>query len=223
MIDISPRATDGPAVPSHVECGAGCSFDPSVILGQPTGRQLEDHTLRIGPGAQLRSGTVLYAGSTIGAYFQTGHHVVVREQNRLGDHVSIWNNTTVDYGCTIGNRVKLHTNVYVAQFTIIEDDVFMAPGVTIANDPHPGCAFSGQCMRGPHLKRGAQIGVNVTILPFVTIGERALVGAGSVVTRDVPPGVVVVGNPARVVREVGELRCLTGHTDRPYTEIEVLS
>lgn len=199
-----------------VELGPGYRLDPVVTLGQPTGRAIEETALRIGPRARLRSGTVLYLGSTIGADFETGHHVVVREQNRLGDHVSIWNNTTIDYGCVIGSRVKLHSNVYVAQFTVIEDDVFLAPGVMIANDPHPGCAFSQQCMRGPTIKRGAQIGVNVTILPFVTIGEGALVGGGSVVTHDVPAGSVVVGNPARVAKRIADLRCLTGHTDRPY-------
>jgi acetyltransferase-like isoleucine patch superfamily enzyme len=218
MIELPEQAAGGLALPPGVELGDGAELGPGVILGQPTGRRIEDAALRIGPAAVLRSGSVLYVGSTIGSHLQTGHNVVIREQNRIGDHVSIWNNTTVDYGCVIGDRVKLHTNVYVAQFTILEDDVFLAPGVTIANDPHPGCAFSAQCMRGPYVKRGAQVGVNVTILPFVTIGERALVGAGSVVTKDVPPDVVVVGNPARIVRKASDLRCLTGHTDKPYLE-----
>jgi acetyltransferase-like isoleucine patch superfamily enzyme len=218
MIDAHPFATDALLLPPDVELGADALVQSGVLLGERTGRQIDDPRLRIGPSAHLRSGTVIYAGSTIGSHFQTGHNVVVREQNRHVDYVSIWNNTTVDYGCVIGDHVKLHTNVYVAQFSILEDEVFLAPGVTIANDPHPGCPLSAQCMRGPHIKRGAQIGVNVTILPFVTIGERALVGAGSVVTRDVPAGVVVVGNPARPVRGIDELRCITGHTERPYPE-----
>jgi acetyltransferase-like isoleucine patch superfamily enzyme len=217
-LSVSDRISNDLPPAVSLELGDGCITDPRVTLGQLSGRRLENATLRIGPSAYLRSGTVIYAGSVIGSHLQTGHNVVIREQNEIGDHVSIWNNTTVDYGCVIGSRVKLHTNVYVAQFTIIEDDVFMAPGVTIANDPHPGCAFSAQCMRGPHIKQGAQIGVNVTILPFVTIGERALIGAGSVVTRDVPADVVVVGNPARVVRTIDQLRCHTGHTDKPYQE-----
>ena len=92
----------------------------------------------------------------------------------------------------------------------------MAPGVTIANDIHPGCKFSAECMRGPVLRRGVQIGVNVTILPYVEIGEGSLIGSGSVVTRDIPPRSVAYGNPARVVRRVEELRCTTGITERPY-------
>jgi acetyltransferase-like isoleucine patch superfamily enzyme len=219
--DCLQRGYRGVSQGRLVELGPGFRLDPGVYLGSVSGRALEAVGLWVGPRARLRSGTVLYAGTEIGGDFETGHNVVVREQNRLGDRVSIWNNTTVDYGCVIGNRVKLHSNVYVAQFTTIEDDVFIASGVTIANDPHPGCAFSQQCMRGPTIKRGAQVGVNVTIMPFVTIGERALIGGGSVVTRDVPAEAVVAGNPGRVVTHIAELRCVTGHTERPYEATQV--
>lgn len=201
--------------------GENLEQDSAVLIGYRTGRRIADLTLRIGPRAYLRSGTVIYAGSTIGADFQTGHHVVVREQNLLGDHVQVWNNTTIDYGCRIGNNVKIHTNCYVAQFTTLEDDVFLAPGVTIANDIHPGCAYSAECMRGPTIKRGVQIGVNATILPMITIGEHSVIASGAVVTRDVPPHSLVVGNPARVTKRVSEMTCTTGvapegHTYRPY-------
>lgn len=182
------------------------NIDANVILGYRTGRPIPDTTLRIGEGANIRSGTIIYAGVTIGRNFQTGHNVVIREENIIGDHVGIWSNSVIDYGCRIGNNVKIHTNVYVAQFTVIEDDAFLAPGVTIANDPRPLC---GECTRahGPTIKRGARIGVNVTILPGVVVGEYALVGAGSVVTRDVPPHAVVYGNPARVATTVDEIGC----------------
>ena len=190
-------------------------IDDQVILGYRTGRAIADQTLRIAPNAHLRSGTILYAGTTIGNHFETGHNVVVREENLIGDHVSIWGNTVIDYGCRIGNHVRIHTNCYVAQFTVIEDDVFLAPGVSIANDPHPFCA---ECTAdgGPTIKKGARIGVNVTVLPGVTIGEHALVGAGSVVTRDIPPGAVVYGNPARVSKQVDELLCPHDATGRAY-------
>ncbi|MCG2768451.1 MAG: N-acetyltransferase, partial [Anaerolineae bacterium] len=132
--------------------------------------------------------------------------------------VSIWANSVVDYGCRIGDRVKIHSNVYVAQFTVIEDDVFMAPGVIVANDIHPGCAHSAECMRGPTLCRGARVGANVTILPYVTIGEYALIGAGSVVTGDIPAKAVAYGNPARVRKILSDLTCVTGITDVPYPD-----
>jgi acetyltransferase-like isoleucine patch superfamily enzyme len=172
------------------------------VIGEVPGRKIKDLTLTIGPHAIVRSFTVIYAGSTIGAHLETGHGVVIREENRIGDGFSIWNNSTIDYGCVIGNRVRVHNGVYVAQFTIIEDDVFLAPGVMIANDRHPICR---ECMKGPTIKRGARVGVNATLLPEVVIGEEALVGAGAVVTKDVPPRAVVVGNPARVVNTVDKL------------------
>jgi acetyltransferase-like isoleucine patch superfamily enzyme len=190
--------------------------DPDVVIGYAPGRQPKDPRLVLGAGAKLRLGTIVYGGSRIGARLETGHHVVIREDNQLGDDVKIWNNSTIDYGCTIGNRVKIHTNVYIAQYTILEDDVFLAPGVTIANDPHPGCQYSSQCMRGPTIQAGAQIGCNVTILPFVTIGRRAVIGAGSVVTRDVPPETVLAGNPARLLRSIYDLECPVDLTDKPY-------
>jgi len=179
--------------------------DDGVIFGYLPSRPSRTE-LMVGPGARLRSGTVIYAGSTIGANLQTGHNVVVREESVIGDDVSIWSNSVIDYGCVIGHRVKIHCNCYIAQFTEIEDDVFLAPGVTIANDLFPGNSASAAAMQGPLIKRGAQIGVNATILPYVTIGRGALVGAGAVVTRDVPPGTIAYGSPAW---PLGKVRNLT--------------
>lgn len=198
--------------------GAGATLDPNVFVGYPTGRTLADRALLVGDGATLRTGTILYEGSHIGARLQTGHNVVIREQNTLGDDVQVWSNTVIDYGCTVGNHVKIHANCYVAQFTVIADDCFLAPGVTIANDIHPGCAFSAECMRGPILEQGVQVGVNVTLLPYIRIGAYSVIGSGAVVTEDVPPYSVVVGNPGRVVRTRAELVCSTGITDVPYPE-----
>jgi acetyltransferase-like isoleucine patch superfamily enzyme len=179
--------------------------DPEAILGYPSAR-MNLPPLRIGADARIRSGTVVYVGSVIGARFQTGHNVVIREECAIGDDVSVWSNSVVDYGCRIGCRVKIHSNCYVAQFTEIEDDAFLAPGVTIANDLYPGQPSSTRVMSGPSIGAGAQVGVNVTILPFVRIGSGALIGAGAVVVRDVPARSVAYGNPARVRGVVDDLR-----------------
>lgn len=181
----------------EVRIGTPRHVDPGVLLGYPTGRKVALGPLEIGDGAFLRSGTVIYAGSRIGGNLETGHHVVIREENRIGDRLSIWNHSTIDYGCTIGSGVKIHNHVYVAQFTVIEDGAFLAPGVQIANDRFP----LSDDLHGPTIRRGAVLGVNVTVLPGVEIGEGALVGAGSVVTRDVPARAIVAGNPARVLRK----------------------
>ena len=177
-------------------------IDPQAVVGTLSGRAIADQSLEIGPHAIIRAFTVIYAGSRIGSHLETGHGAVIREENKIGDHLSIWNNSTIDYGSVIGNNVRIHTGVYVAQFTTIEDDVFLAPGVMFANDRHPICK---DCLQGPTIKRGARIGINATLLPGVVIGEGALVGAAAVVTKDVPPGVVVAGNPARVMGDVETL------------------
>ncbi|MGD9140641.1 MAG: N-acetyltransferase [bacterium] len=199
-----------------VMLGEGGVVDVGAILGYPAARGKNTDVINIGKNARIRSGTVLYAGSKIGDNLQTGHNVVIREENEIGDDFAIWNNSVIDYGCKIGNHVKIHCNCYVAQFTVIEDGAFMAPGVTIANDLHPGCEKSAECMRGPHIKEGVQIGVNVTLVPMITIGEHSLIGAGSVVTKDIPPYSLAYGNPARVVGDVRDMTCVTGLTDKPY-------
>jgi acetyltransferase-like isoleucine patch superfamily enzyme len=184
--------------------GPDCHQDPCVHLGYRSGRHIEFAPTRIGANACIRTGTVIYTNSTIGDHLETGHNVVIREENTIGDHFSIWNNSAVDYGCKIGNRVRVHNNVYIAQLTTIEDDVFIAPGVMMANDPHPLCT---KCMQGPTLKQGCRVGVGVTILSHVIIGEGALIGAGSVVTRDIPPYMLAYGNPAKPHKHVDDLTC----------------
>ena len=187
---------------NSVRVGADATLHPTAIVGEVPGRQIGSLELSIGPHAVVRAFSVIYAGSRIGSHLETGHGVVIREENQIGDHLSIWNNSTIDYGSRIGDNVRIHSNVYVAQFTVIEDEVFLAPGVMIANDRHPICKA---CMKGPTIKRGARIGINATLLPEIVIGEGALVGAGAVVTKDVPAGAVVVGNPARVIGRASEL------------------
>lgn len=188
--------------------GGGITADEGVHVGYPAGRG-RPAPLELGAGATLRSGTVLYTGSRIGRGLTTGHGVVIREECEIGDDVAVWSGSVIDYGCRLGDRVKIHTNCYVAQYSEIEDDAFLAPGVSLANDIFPGDPVSAELMLGPSIGAGAQLGVNVTVLPFVRIGEGCVVGSGSVVTRDLPDGTLAYGNPARVV----------GKADRSPAEI----
>ncbi|MCC6003882.1 MAG: acetyltransferase [Thermofilum sp.] len=191
---------------NFVRLGKDCYIDETAQVGYTPSRQLKDLTLIIGNRAIIRSGTIIYLGSKIGDDFETGHNVIIREENIIGNNVKIWSNTIIDYRCKIGNNVKIHSHCYIAQLTTIEDDVFIAPGVMIANEKYPTGVFSEERIKGPTIKRGTKIGINATILPGVTIGEGAIVGAGSVVTKDVPPYTVVYGVPARVYKRVEELR-----------------
>jgi acetyltransferase-like isoleucine patch superfamily enzyme len=186
------------------DVGPGLEADPGVLIGYPPARPTSE-PLVLGKTARLRSGTILYRGSSIGARFETGHHVVIREECRIGDDVTVWTGSIVDYGCLIGNAVKIHCNCYIAQFTEIGDGAFLAPGVTIANDLYPGNADSRELMSGPSIGAGAHIGVNATILPYVRIGAGTLVGAGATVSRDLPDGCVAYGNPAVVHGSVHNL------------------
>lgn len=192
--------------------GDGLEADPSAIIGYQSSRTAPGE-LVLGEKARIRSGAVIYLGSRIGARFQTGHNVVIREDCTIDDDVSVWSNTVIDYGCRIGAHVKIHSNCYIAQFTEIRDGAFLAPGVTIANDLYPGQPTSAERMSGPFIGAGAQIGVNVTILPFVRIGAGALIGAGAVVSRDIPDGCVAFGNPASVRGRVGDLKAIETRID----------
>ncbi len=194
---------------NRVEAVEAMISDDNVIVGYTPSRG-RNTPLVIGVGARLRSGTVIYGGSEIGTGLQTGHNVTIREESTIGDDVQIWTNTVVDYGCRIGNRVKIHSNCYIAQFTVIEDDAFLAPGVSFANDMYPGYESSADVMAGPYIEAGAQIGVNTTILPYVRIGAGAIIGAGSVVTKDVPAGAVAYGSPAVVSRARDDLGDVDG-------------
>lgn len=186
--------------------GSGHQIEPTCIVGYRPGRPIADLTLRLGKDCTLRSGTIIYYGTTIGDGLQTGHNVVIREENVIGDHVSIWTGSYIDYQCKIGSHVRIHCGCYICQYTTVEDEVFLAPGVKLANDVYPLQEDAVPYMEGPTIKRGARIGVNATILPRVIIGEGAVVGAGAVVTKNVAPGMVVVGNPARVINTVEKLR-----------------
>lgn len=149
----------------EIQIARDSEIDEDVILGYPSGRLKQKGRVLIGDHAKIRSGSIIYQSVTIGHHFETGHHVVIREENEIGDSVSIWTNTIVDYGCRIGDRVKIHSNCYVAQYTVVEDDVFIAPGVIFANDKYPVSSH----LEGPEVRRGARIGVNVTLLPGVVV------------------------------------------------------
>jgi UDP-2-acetamido-3-amino-2,3-dideoxy-glucuronate N-acetyltransferase len=126
----------------------------------------------------------------------------VRERTEIGDETVVGRGASVENDVRVGARVRMQTGAYVTAWSLVEDDVFIAPGVMLTNDPTAGRRPPGVELRGPDLRRACRIGARAVVLPGVEIAEEAFVGAGSVVTRDVPAGVLVMGVPARPVREV---------------------
>lgn len=198
----------------NTKMGKNPMIDDYVIIGKPPRNNKNGELATvIGRDAKIRSHTVIYSGVKIGDNLETGHGVLIRENSVIGDNVSIGTHSIVENNNLIGNNVRIHSQVFIPQNTVIEDDVWIGPNVVLTNDPHPPCA---KCMRGPTIKKGAIIGANVTILPFVVIGEYALVGAGSLVVDDVPPKFVVTGFPAKVLKKIEDLKCRFGKVEKPY-------
>src|SRR5712692_10424931 len=190
----------------NVHLGKDHQIGEYVIIGvAPAGAKSGDLETNIGQLAIIRSHTIIYAGNRIGANFQTGHSVMIRELNEIGDDVSIGTHSIIEHHVNIGNRVRIHSNVFTPEYSIVEDDAWIGPNVVITNALYPKSSEAKSNLKGAHVLPGAKIGANSTLLPGVVIGRNSLVGAGAVVVRDVPDGKVVVGNPARVIKDVSEL------------------
>jgi acetyltransferase-like isoleucine patch superfamily enzyme len=191
---------------ANVSLGAGSVLEDFCIVGTPPrGKKDGELATVIGDGAVIRTHTVIYAGNTIGKNFQTGNKVNIREANQIGNDVSIGTLSVIEHHVQIADRVRIHTQVFVPEFSVLEEGCWLGPNVVLTNARYPLSPGVKDQLAGPVIRKGAKIGANATILPGVVIGENALVGAGAVVTKDVPPGAVVVGNPARVIRDISEL------------------
>jgi acetyltransferase-like isoleucine patch superfamily enzyme len=186
--------------------GEDAVVEDYCVLGVPPRGTLEGEIQTvIGPNAHLRTHTVIYAGNRIGRNFQTGNKVNIRESNDIGDNVSIGTMTVIEHHVKIGNNVRIHTQVFVPEYSILEENAWLGPNVVLTNAKYPLSPGAKQSLKGPIVRNGAKIGANSTILPGVIIGENALVGAGSVVVKDVPGQAVVAGNPARVINQISDL------------------
>src|SRR5262249_40685878 len=149
------------------------------------------------------TGAIVFAGSELGVRVIVGDNACVRERCMVGDDVVIGRGSLVENDTTIGALTKIQAHAYVTAYSTLEDNVFIAPCVVTTNDNFMGRTEKRlELVRGPTIRRGARVGGGAVICPGIEIGEEAFVGAGAVVVRDVPPRVVVVGNPARVLRDV---------------------
>ena len=190
----------------NVKLGKNCIIEDFVIIGAPPKDSFagEIETI-IGDNAIIRSHTVIYAGNRIGNNFQTGNKANIRELNEIGNNVSIGTLSVIEHHVKIGNGVRIHTQVFIPEFTILEDESWLGPNVVITNAKYPKSPNAKKELKGAYIKKHAIIGANSTLLPGITIGEHAIVGAGSVVTKDVPGKSVVAGNPAKLINKIKNL------------------
>ena len=212
--EVSPLAVVAPGV----DLADGVVVEEFCLIGRHAGRTSDGNPgpTRIGPDSTLRSHTVVYAGTSIGARFQSGHHALIREANTIGDDVSIGSLSVVEHHVTIGDKVRIHSQNFVPEFTVLEEGAWIGPRVTITNHPFPECPQPEGCMVGVHIGQYARIGANVTLLPGIKVGARALIAAGAVVAKDVPDGAVIVGHAARQTKTIDELVCPAHLNHRPY-------
>ncbi len=205
------------SIASNVVIGSDSVIDPPSILGKaPRGVHEGELLLTIGRNSHIRPFSTLYAGSTMGDFFQTGQGVSIREDNIIGNNVSIGTNSVLEFGNRIGDFSRIHSNCFM-EMVSIGRHVFVGPNVVFTDDPHPmGCPRYKECKGGAIVEDYVRIGAHCTILPGVRIGRNSLVGAGSVVVKDVPPDSVAAGNPAKVIKKITELACPKGFYERPY-------
>lgn len=160
---------------------------------------------KIGDGTVVSTGAIVFAGATIGAGVILGDQSCVRERVTIGDDVVLGRGSLIENDTTIGAMTRIQAEAYITAYSTLEEHVFIAPCVVTTNDNLMGrTERRHELMKGPTIRRGARIGGGAVLCPGIEIGEEAFVGAGAVVTKDVPPRVTVVGNPARVLRDVPE-------------------
>jgi acetyltransferase-like isoleucine patch superfamily enzyme len=206
MSDVHPTATvypgtvlgEGVQVLEHAVVGKQPSLSP-----RSTAKREELPPTEIGDGTIVSTGAIVFAGSRIGARVILGDQSCVRERVTVGDDVVIGRGSLVENDTTIGALTKIQAMAYITAYSTLEEQVFIAPCVQTTNDNFMGrTERRHELIKGPTIRRGARVGGGAVLLPAVVIGEEAFVGAGAVVTKDVPARAIVVGNPARQIREV---------------------
>jgi acetyltransferase-like isoleucine patch superfamily enzyme len=208
MAEIHPTAIvypgtvlgDGVKVLEHAVVGKQPSLSP-----RSTAKRTELPPAEIGDGTIVSTGAVVFAGSKVGARVILGDQSCVRERVDVGDDVVIGRGSLVENDTTIGAMTKIQAEAYITAYSTLEEQVFIAPCVVTTNDNFMGrTERRHELIKGPTIRRGARIGGGAVLLPGIEIGEEAFVGAGAVVTKSVGRGMVVVGNPARVMRQVND-------------------
>ena len=186
-----------------VKLGLNTKIGAFCIIGEPPiGKKIGDLETVIGDNSIIRSHTIIYSGNIIGNSFNTGHHVVIREENKIGDRVSIGTLTCIEHHLVIRDGVRIHSQTFIPEFCEIEENAWIGPNVVLTNAKYPRGKNVKVLLDGVKVKRQAKVGANVTILPGIEIGENSLIGSGSVVTKNIPDNVLAFGNPCEKKRNL---------------------
>lgn len=202
----------GAVVYGGTRIGPGCLIEPHAVLGKRARLRPGSNAARAGvpepliveDGATICAGAIVYAAARVGTGAIVGDQSQLRERATLGARSVLGRGSAVDFDVVVGERVSIQTGVYVTAGTIVEDDVFLGPGVLTTNDHTMARNPPGAQLRGPAFRRACRVGGGAVLIPGVEVGEEAFVAAGALVTRDVGPREVVMGVPARVVRRVSD-------------------
>jgi acetyltransferase-like isoleucine patch superfamily enzyme len=194
-----------------VEFGGGVRIQDGAIIGKPVVLArtststigAPDPTV-IGGGVTIAAQAVVVAGASIGDGAFIGDQAHVRERARIGADAAVGRGSAVDNDVVIGDRVRIQTGCYITAYSTVEDDVFIGPGVYTYNDNTMGRHVKGEGVVGVVLRRACRVGGAARILPGIEVGEEAFVATGAVVTRNVPKRTLVMGVPAKRVRDIGD-------------------
>jgi acetyltransferase-like isoleucine patch superfamily enzyme len=212
------RAAETAVVYPETLLGESTTIGDHAVVGKlpalsprSTTRQTELPPAEIGDGTIISTGAIVFAGAKIGKRVIVGDQACIRERVTIGDDVVIGRGVLIENDTTIGAGSKIQANAYITNYSTVEEQVFIAPGVLTTNDNFMGRTERRHAlMQGPTIRRGARVGGGAVLCPAVEIGEEAYVGAGAVVIKDVPARTVVVGNPARILRDVPDDELLAG-------------
>lgn len=200
---------DGTVIGPAVRIQDGAVVGKPLALGaRSTASRATPSPCELGEGATVGANAVLLAGARVGPHALVGDRAHVRERAVVGEHSVVGSGTAIDNDVTIAARVKIQTGCYITAFSLLEDDVFVAPCVTTTNDNAMGRHPRGQELEGARLRRACRVGAGSVLLPGIEVGEEAFVAAGALVSRDVAPRSLVMGVPAREVRRVEDSELL---------------